>query len=169
MVKVRQRQPRVRDEKYLDAIRNCICLRCGFHPYDDIRGKLRCDAAHVRYADHRFEKPITGNSTKPDDRWSLPLCPRSLYSRGCHMVQHDWRKGEQDFWESLGIDATMLCYKVSQDYDLGFPVIPWMLATYSESLVRREHINIGRVVNLWPERETRLHFPNGHIAHAFVR
>jgi hypothetical protein len=155
MPKLRQRQPRVRDEKYLDAIRDCVCLRCGFAPRDDMGGRVRCDAAHVRYADDRFGKPITGNSTKPDDRWSLPLCPRRIGNQGCHMLSHDHGGGERDWWESLGIDATMLCHRMSQDYDLGFKLAPWALQAQSESYVRRH------IAELWPAPDVRMHMVNG--------
>ncbi len=54
------------------------------------------EAAHVRYPDAEFKKAITGNSTKPDPWWCLPL------TKEMHELQH--KMGERPFWKSFLFD-----------------------------------------------------------------
>jgi hypothetical protein len=84
----RQRQPRQEDRKHLAAIRQLPCLCCGTRPARE--------AAHLRMRSPEHGKPSTGIGTRPDDKWSVPLCHR------CHMDQH--KHGEREWWESQGID-----------------------------------------------------------------
>lgn len=95
-LKVTSRQPRDRDEAYLAAVRALPCLKCGATPCGE--------AAHVRMSSGAHGKK-SGMSMKPDDCWSLPLCHR------CHMQQHTG--GEEKFWHDMGINAVLLCVKLS--------------------------------------------------------
>ncbi len=87
----RCRKARERDEGYLEQIRQCPCLKCGIDPCNE--------AAHVRMS--APGKPNPGVGSRPDDRFSLPLCHAD------HMQQHD--VGERDFWHDLGIDPFPAC------------------------------------------------------------
>lgn len=84
------RKPREKDDGYLALIRQCPCVVCGISPSRE--------AAHVRMT--REGKPIAGIGSKPDDRWSLPICHDD------HMEQH--RIGEISFWADVGIDPIKL-------------------------------------------------------------
>lgn len=93
---------RRRDESHLRFIRQLPCLLC----LDD----TGTEAAHIRMADARIAKPITGISIKPDDRFTIPLCSRH------HREQHGG--GEREFWEGLGTDPILLAlalYSISGD------------------------------------------------------
>ncbi len=90
---------RRRNEKHLVFIRTLPCVLCG--------DNTSVEAAHIRRADARIAKPITGNSIKPDDRFTLPLCGRHH--------RDEQQLGEGGFWQD--------------DQD---PVL-WALAIYSVS------------------------------------
>ena len=92
MSELRQRQPRERDEKYLDYIRSLPCCICG----DD----TTVEAAHVRTGALEHGKPYTGKSEKPSDKWAVPLCGRH------HREQHSMN--EMDFWKCHGINPFIL-------------------------------------------------------------
>lgn len=53
-------------------------------------------AAHVRYADAAFSKPLAGVSAKPDPWWALPLSVEE------HQIQHNMR--ERTYWLERGLD-----------------------------------------------------------------
>ncbi len=100
------RPARDKDDKHLAAVRQCMCLSCGKDPAGV--------AAHVRMS--APGKPITGIGIKPDDKYTLPLCPT------CHTdspeAQHE--VGEVHFYRKLGIDALVVCarlYAVSPDVE----------------------------------------------------
>lgn len=131
----RQRLPRIRDKAYLAYIaalggeQGFGCVIC--------RGKP-CEVAHVRFAEvcracggegacweanipscalcsgkgYRFGKRPTGMGEKPDDRWTVPLCP------DCHRIgksaQHNMN--ERLHWEAKGIDVLQLCWDLQQAY-----------------------------------------------------
>ena len=93
------------DAAYLARVRLCPCLRCGMDP---------CEAAHVRFASAAFGK-ASGLQTKPEDRWALSLCA------SCHRLARDAQhnRGEQEFWDSLGINPLATCVKLyAQRHDL---------------------------------------------------
>src|ERR1044072_989371 len=71
-----QRQPRERDEKHLDFIRQLPCVVCG--------NNIETQAAHVRYSDGMIAKSNQGASQKPHDRYTVPLC--NVH----HALQHDY-------------------------------------------------------------------------------
>jgi len=88
MTELRQRQPRIKEPKYLAWLRkqNCAC-GCGKPPPSD--------AAHLRATSLPYGKEFTG-SGKPHDRWAMPL------NRSCHMRQHA-HGDEVGFWAAHGI------------------------------------------------------------------
>lgn len=94
---LRQRQPRVRNERHLSLIRSLPCLIC-FRPAPS-------EAAHLRYGEPARGKPPTGISEKPDDKWTLPLCAE--HHRTGKDAQHGM--GEREWWELHGIDPIALC------------------------------------------------------------
>ena len=95
---VEQRQPRERDEKYLDYIRQQPCCICG--------DNTTVEAAHLRVGSINDGKPYTGMAEKSSDKWALPLCGKH------HREQHSMN--EQYFWASYGIDpfATAMQYRM---------------------------------------------------------
>ena len=80
--------PKAKNAEHLDYIRNLPCLVCG--------DNTSTEAAHVRRADARAAKKITGTGIKPRDCWVVPLCSRH------HRRQHE--VGEAHFWDGWGID-----------------------------------------------------------------
>ena len=90
---LRQRQPRVKDNKHLDYIRSLPCCICG----ED----TTVEAAHVRTASLEHGKLYTGKAEKPSDKWAVPLCGRH------HREQHDFGN-ELKWWASKGIDPFLL-------------------------------------------------------------
>lgn len=89
------REPRIRDEAHLEAIRRCSCLGCGMDPCGE--------AAHVRMSSAAHGKR-NALGAKPHDKWSLPLC------HDCHMRQHG--QGEEAFWAELGLNPLLLAARL---------------------------------------------------------
>lgn len=110
---LRQREPRVRDERHLRLVRQCPCLICHRAPCGE--------AAHVRYASDEYGKREPGIGAKPSDRWTVPLCHEH------HMAQHS--VGEKPWWRQHGIDplrvATMLSI-ASPDLDAMVRIVGMM-------------------------------------------
>lgn len=92
MGKLRQKNPRQRDEHHLKAIRQCDCIVCGHYQPSE--------AAHIRFGNMRYGKFATGMQEKPSDMWVLPLCA------SCHRhgpdAQHSMN--EEKYWEGHNID-----------------------------------------------------------------
>ena len=82
-----KKRPRKADNAHLAFIRTLPCL---------ITGKRPVEAAHIRYADPVYGKREVGGAEKPDDRWTVPLCPEK------HREQHDMN--ERAFWLIHKID-----------------------------------------------------------------
>jgi len=87
-----QKQPRERDEKYLDYIRQQPCCICGEN--------TTVEAAHLRVGSINDDKPSTGMAQKSSDKWALPLCGKH------HREQHTMN--EMVFWTSYGLDPFAL-------------------------------------------------------------
>lgn len=85
------KEPRVKDEKYLNFIRSLNCCICG---------KSGVDAAHIRTASLEHGKRGLGMQEKASDKWAVPLC------REHHTEQHSMN--EMAFWKSYGIDPFVL-------------------------------------------------------------
>lgn len=96
-------------KKHIDFIRGLPCLICG--------NNIETQAAHVRYAEPRANKPITGMQYR-DDRWVVPLCGE------CHALQHDG--SERGYWESIGINPVWAASElrhVSGDHEAGCRIV----------------------------------------------
>jgi hypothetical protein len=107
---LRQRMPREHDEKHLRFIASLPCLLC---PARDVQ------AAHVRYADLSVGKPFTGGQTKPDDKFTVPLCCEH------NRLQHAWGS-ERDWWKLAEIDPIKIAlalYAVSGDEARGEMIV----------------------------------------------
>jgi len=88
MTKLRQRQPRICEPKYLAWLRLQSCA-CGCHKPPP------SDAAHLRAANLKYGKEFTG-ACKPHDFWAMPL------NRSCHMRQHE-SGDELSWWAAHGV------------------------------------------------------------------
>lgn len=95
---LRQREPRERNEKHLDFIRQQPCCICG--------DNTSTEAAHIRTGSIGHSKPSTGMQEKPSDKWSVPLCNRH------HREQH--AMNEMAFWRKYEIDPFMLAITLRQ-------------------------------------------------------
>ncbi|WP_428031543.1 hypothetical protein [Ancylobacter sp.] len=84
------------DREHLALIRQLPCLISG--------QAVRVQAAHIRYANAEFSKPITGGSTKPDDKWTVPL------SAWFHTLSSDSQHehGEEGWWMARGINPLIV-------------------------------------------------------------
>lgn len=87
-----QRQPRIRNPKYLAWLRLQPCACCG--------AAAPCEAAHIRSASPRDGKRAVGMQEKPDDRWALPL------KAAHHRRQHSMN--ELRFWREAGKDPFVM-------------------------------------------------------------
>jgi hypothetical protein len=86
-MELRQKEPREKNERYLNYIRATPCLICN--------GKA--EAAHIRTGNLDAGKRETGGGETSSDKWALPLC------RTHHVEQHDAGR-EILFWNSYGLD-----------------------------------------------------------------
>ena len=94
----------------LDYIRQLPCLMCG--------DNTSVEAAHIRFADPRAAKPITGIGTKSGDRWTVPLCG------ACHRSQHS--EGERRWWAERHIDPIFIAMALDDaagDHEAGCQII----------------------------------------------
>jgi hypothetical protein len=93
MSELRQREPRVHDEKHLKFIRSQPCCLCG--------DNTSTEAAHIRVGSIPHNKNHTGMGEKPSDKWTLPLCNRH------HREQHAFGD-ELAYWAEWGVDPFVL-------------------------------------------------------------
>ena len=101
---------RRRDEPHLVYVRSLRCSIC--------KNNIETQAAHIRMADARIAKPLTGIGIKPDDRFALPLCNDG------HRKQH--AMGERRFWSLYKFDPILIAlalYSVSGDHEAGEAII----------------------------------------------
>jgi hypothetical protein len=101
---------REKSKRHLDYVRSLPCVICG--------DPVHTQAAHVRFADPRAAKDITGMGTKPSDEWTVPLCNRH------HEEQH--RGGEREFWRRHGIDPVFVAMALSREsgnYEAGCKIV----------------------------------------------
>ena len=102
------RTARRHDEKHLEFIRGLPCIRC--------LDNTGTEAAHLRRADARIAKPITGLGIKPDDRFVLPWCGKD------HRRQQ--AIGEKTFWDGCDPELWALAlYSVSGDQEAGERIV----------------------------------------------
>lgn len=108
-----QREPRIKDHGHLDFIRELPCVVCG--------NNIETQAAHVRYAEPLAGKRPSGNSEKPHDHFTIPLCG------ACHLGpggQHT--TNERGWWQNIGIDPVYLAlalWRVSGDHAAGSRIV----------------------------------------------
>jgi hypothetical protein len=91
---------------FVAALPCLICGRAGVH------------VAHVRYAEPRAGKPITGIGTKPSDVFTVPLCPEH------HAQQH--KGAERAFWSHHAIDpifVALALYGASGNMEAGEQIV----------------------------------------------
>lgn len=96
--------------KHLDFIRSLPCAVCG--------NPIQTECAHIRFADARVNKPITGIGTKSGDQWTVPLCNEH------HAQQHG--SGERKWWEDMERDPVFLAmalHRVSGDHEAGCKIV----------------------------------------------
>lgn len=102
---------RIKSESHLAFVRTLPCVVCG-NPHET-------EAAHVRYADPRAAKKITGMGTKPDDAFVIPLCSDE------HREQHE--VGEKLFWKQHApidpVFVALALHRVSGDYEAGMQIV----------------------------------------------
>lgn len=99
---LRQRMPRVEDEKHRRFIAGLRCVICG---------REDTQAAHVNFADLSIAKPSRGIGQKSDDCFVLPLCVE-------HHAQQHAHGNERHWWEMAGVDPVKIAlrlYSVSGD------------------------------------------------------
>lgn len=94
---LRQRSPRVRDEKRLAWLRTQPCVVCG--------DNTSSEAAHIRVCSLEHGKEHTGMAQKPDDKWTVSLCS------SCHREQHS-AGDELKWWSFKGLDPFMIALKL---------------------------------------------------------
>ena len=102
---------RIKSKKHLNFIRQLPCCIC--------QDNTSTEAAHVRMSDGRINKPITGNSIKPDDKYTVPLCSKH------HREQHDMN--EREFWDLHQKDPILIAlYLYScEDNEEAEEIISW--------------------------------------------
>ena len=106
----KSRSARRQEREHLSFIRSLPCTIC--------KTRRNVEAAHVRYADPSFGKVSTGLGTKPDDRWTVPLCAKH------HRIGLDSQHAdnERSWWEKEGVDPLAIAlklYAVSGDEHAG--------------------------------------------------
>ena len=95
----------VRDPDYLAWVRRKGCAVCG----------KPAVAAHLRASSLPYGKGHTAMGRKPDDDWSLPLCPHH-HTDGPD-AQH--KGAEVAFWQRFGLDPFALALALNRAYRRG--------------------------------------------------
>ncbi len=101
--RLRQRQPRCREPKYLKWVSQFPCAICGYVP---------TQVAHIRMGNIERGKRPTGLGEKPDDKFTVPLCVVH------HAEQHS--ANERRWWESKGVDPWALVDRLRAAYEDSF-------------------------------------------------
>lgn len=101
--RLRQREPRARDDAFLAFVRRQPCCVCFGRP---------AEAAHVRGACAARGKRETGKGEKPSDRWCVPLCGE------CHRTGPGalHRVGEAKFFAHCRIDPFEFADELRQEF-----------------------------------------------------
>ena len=93
---------RLKSTIHIQRVRQLPCCICG--------DSTTTEAAHVRFADPRVGKFITGIGTKPSDAFTVPLCNRH------HREQHDLGD-ERKFWSLYDLDPILIALALYQAPD----------------------------------------------------
>jgi hypothetical protein len=99
----------VKRPEHLKFIRRLPCIICG---------RVPSQAAHIRYSSAKWGK-ANAMSAKPDDMWTVPLCPKH------HSKQHAFG-AERKWWRLQGVDPHQLAYdlfEVTGNYAAGVEVV----------------------------------------------
>lgn len=95
-----QRQPRQRNNAFLQFVRRHPCCICGTARH--------IEAAHIRSGYPEAGWSATGMQEKPDDARALPLC--ADHHRDGPDAQH--KANERSWWASHGIHPPALCARL---------------------------------------------------------
>lgn len=88
------KRPKQAAPDHLRFVHGLSCLICG----------APGEAAHVRYGSLAHGKRETGAGQKPDDKWTVPLCP--AHHREGPDAQHN--HSERKWWVLQGIDPLVI-------------------------------------------------------------
>lgn len=117
---LRHRTPRERDPAYMGWVAQLPCAACL------VRGTFKrgVHVAHLRTGSLEHGKRDTGGAEKPDDRWTLPLCPphHTGDARRVSISQH--AMNELEFWAAHGINPFTLCIDLRTAYAADLPGTP---------------------------------------------
>lgn len=97
----------MKDDGHLRYIRGLPCLLCN--------DNTSTECAHIRYADPRVAKPISGMGNKSDDIYTVPLC-------GQHHRDQTNYGNERAWWAKRGVDPIAIAqalYINTGDYEIG--------------------------------------------------
>ena len=97
---LRQKEPRVRDEKHLRYVASLPCCICG---------RTDVQASHIRTASLAHGKRGLGMQEKASDAWVTPLCVAH------HAEQHE--TAELRFWKKYQIDPFLLAISLRRNHD----------------------------------------------------
>jgi len=101
---------RAKHNGHLVWVSQLPCTVCG--------NSIETEAAHIRFAEPKAAKSITGIGIKPDDEFVLPLCSYH------HHEQHSM--GEKRFWAQHYIDpifVSLALWRVSGNHEAGCQII----------------------------------------------
>lgn len=137
MIDLRQRAPRQEDPKHLAFVRTRVCCikHCNRH----------AEAAHIRMACLATGKEYTGKAEKPDDKWTVPLCP--YHHRIGVGSQHSM--GEADFWHMVGLNPFAIAAEL------------WMASGGEERAATPKPVKQPRKIKPRPPRDKRKKIPLG--------
>jgi hypothetical protein len=96
MSELRQREPREKDKKHLDWIRQQPCCICG--------DNTTVEAAHIRSTNLVLGKDDFGWG-RPSDKWTTPLC-------GAHHREQHEMGDEMAFWNKYRMNPFTIAIKM---------------------------------------------------------
>lgn len=105
-----QRQPRERDNTYLQWIRRLPCVAC---VKENVVQAGPTEAAHVRCGYSEAGWSATGMQQKPHDWRTAPLC--DWHHRDGPSAQH--KGNERAWWANLGIFPPSLCGALKEAFE----------------------------------------------------
>lgn len=114
---IRQREPRVGNREHKGWIAAAPCVACYV---ETGKVKVGVQVAHVRMASIEHGKRQCGKAEKPDDIWTVPLCPH--HHVWAPTAQHN--VGEERFWGDLCIDPFALCIALVAARERGQTAMP---------------------------------------------
>jgi len=137
MSELRQRAPRQEDPKHLAFVRTRPCCL----PFC----KRQAEPAHIRMACLAIGKEYTGKSEKPDDKWTVPLCP--YHHRIGIDCQHSM--AEEEFWRLKGVNPFTVAAEL------------WKASGGEERAATPKPVKQPRKINARQPRDKRKKIPAG--------